>query len=439
MKDFTRRNIVVTWSRGLGKFGQPHLCAACLLLLYAVVGVVYSLRLGEQLRFPDEHDYLKTARHLAARGTYTLDGNTPSAYRAPGYPLVLSVALLSGGDIAACRLLNVGLLCLTMAGLFRLVTSHASPGAGLLAGLFAMGYPVLLYTAGTFYPQTQAACLFVWTVHVFFRRGASYGSRFAVGLMTGWLILTVPTFIFTLFFLLVWTAWGMRSEGLKRAGLLLAGAMLVVLPWTIRNAVVLNALVPVSTNSGISLFTGNSEGTRPNAGVNIEFPAPTATPINEVGWNRYYTQEAIRFMRENPGRALRLYVAKFLNYFNYRNELRTANETSPWRRLVMLLTYGPLLALLVLRLALWRRWPPGDLERFAVLLYLLNGAFAAIYFTRIRFRLPFDYLLIALAAITCFRLCSAIATRKAAGQTAQRNTDCGTDSDARGALAPPTA
>jgi hypothetical protein len=40
---------------------------------------------------------------------------------------------------------------------------------------------------------------------------------------------------------------------------------------------------------------------------------------------------------------------------------------------------------------------------------VLNGAFAAIFFTRIRFRLPFDWLLICIAGIILAHLIQAIA------------------------------
>ena len=74
-------------------------------------------------------------------------------------------------------------------------------------------------------------------------------------------------------------------------------------------------------------------------------------------------------------------------------------ESPLWRDLVMLVTYGFLLLLTAARLALCRRFPLDEYERLALLLYVLNGAFAAVFFTRVRFRLPFDFLLISLCAL----------------------------------------
>jgi hypothetical protein len=64
----------------------------------------------------------------------------------------------------------------------------------------------------------------------------------------------------------------------------------------------------------------------------------------------------------------------------------------------MLLTYGFILGTTFLRLFSRRRLPITKFDLLLVGLYLLSGLSYAIFFTRIRFRLPFDYLLILLAA-----------------------------------------
>jgi hypothetical protein len=49
---------------------------------------------------------------------------------------------------------------------------------------------------------------------------------------------------------------GLSKRGLACAGVLLLGAVVVVLPWTVRNAVALNRFVPISTGGGQVLFAG---------------------------------------------------------------------------------------------------------------------------------------------------------------------------------------
>lgn len=64
----------------------------------------------------------------------------------------------------------------------------------------------------------------------------------------------------------------------------------------------------------------------------------------------------------------------------------------------MLVTYGVLIFLVGIRLSCLRRYTLEIDELFMILLYLASALVIAIIFTRIRYRLPFDYLLITLDA-----------------------------------------
>jgi hypothetical protein len=65
----------------------------------------------------------------------------------------------------------------------------------------------------------------------------------------------------------------------------------------------------------------------------------------------------------------------------------------------MLVSYGLLLGLAILRLLGARSIPLTSFERLLLSLYLLSALVHALFFTRIRFRLPFDYALILLAGL----------------------------------------
>ena len=167
-----------------------------------------------------------------------------------------------------------------------------------------------------------------------------------------------------------------------------------------RNYRTYDSFVFVSSNGGLNLLLGNSDATPPNAGstVDVSAYAPASEDLNEVELDRHYAREAGAYMRERPVQVLGMYLLKFLNYFNYKNTMATTAETSRWREWIMLLTYWPLLVVGGARLLLRRKFPLSYFEQCACLLYVVNGAFAAIFFTRIRYRVPFDMLLIALAA-----------------------------------------
>jgi hypothetical protein len=62
------------------------------------------------------------------------------------------------------------------------------------------------------------------------------------------------------------------------------------------------------------------------------------------------------------------------------------------------ITYIPLLALFLWRLALWGRRRPEGLEKLMIWLYLGDAFFDAIFVTRVRYRVPLDALLIIMVA-----------------------------------------
>jgi hypothetical protein len=96
---------------------------------------------------------------------------------------------------------------------------------------------------------------------------------------------------------------------------------------------------------------------------------------------------------------LKLYILKLLNYFNYRNELYASAESSWTKDILMLVTYGPLLLLSACSLFLVKRFGFSKFEALFFLIYLSSAFFYAIFVTRIRYRLPFDFLLIMIVAL----------------------------------------
>jgi hypothetical protein len=96
------------------------------------------------------------------------------------------------------------------------------------------------------------------------------------GLLLGALAMVRPEYLGVAFLLaLVVLARGVRGEwrrSLAQAAILLAGVVLVVAPWTIRNAVALDRVVPISTGGGQVLFAGTylpSDGDPEKVGAEV--------------------------------------------------------------------------------------------------------------------------------------------------------------------------
>jgi 4-amino-4-deoxy-L-arabinose transferase-like glycosyltransferase len=135
--------------------------------------------------------------------------------------------------------------------------------AGLVAAGVAAFYPELVWFASHFWAETVFTVLLWWAIERLLAAdgGASKMSALASGLLWGLAILTRETVLYFLPLAAFWLAWR-RPGGGRRAALLLVASALVVLPWTVRNWLVFDAFVPVSTSGALNLWQGNTRLSR---------------------------------------------------------------------------------------------------------------------------------------------------------------------------------
>ena len=366
-------------------------------LFFLVGGLGYSIMLGEKLRFPDEGQYYRIALHLAAGDGYTLDGVTPTAVRPPGYPLVLALFVRLGLPIVGLRYLNFIMLALApllIRGILR--SDGAEEGAGLAAVLLVF-YGVLFYTAGTLYPQTLVTLLLLLLLRLAVAPSFSWRHALGFGLLSGAMVLVHPTTIFLPPLVMIWMIlphrWHILRKGLVSA--LVAAACLLL--WSWRNYTVFHEFVPVSTHGGDTFYIGNNPetGKKPWYESIQDTVYQQISQLPEAEQNRYFIRWVLGYWSRQPAAALRLYLEKVVDYFNFRNEFFVAGEFDTLRAVMMFVTYYPLLLCLLLRLLTARRMPLSRLERLLVAIYLGSALFHAVFLPRIRFRLPYDVILIA--------------------------------------------
>ncbi|HXV05494.1 MAG TPA: glycosyltransferase family 39 protein [Solirubrobacterales bacterium] len=246
----------------------------------AVIGILLvglGLRVGYAVeqpaaRPPDAQAYARIAESLYLHGSF--DARPPgashemqpaSAY-SPGLPLfVAAVYLLSGGvhlTLALVLLALLGATAIPMA--YLLGRRFAGPAAGLIAAAAVAVYPALLEYQGLPLTEPLAAFLLGAVLVLFFRacdrpgdlwRWAGFGAVF------GALAMVRPEYLVLAALLpLAWLPREARRGRPRRALTPLAVSLLativVLAPWTIRNAIVLGRLVPVSTGGGKALFIG---------------------------------------------------------------------------------------------------------------------------------------------------------------------------------------
>jgi len=178
----------------------------------------------------------------------------------PGYPFILALVYkIFGESDAAVQIFQI--VCDSLAAaLVLLIASELLPfGVAAVAGALVALAPQFCWNSVLLLPDTLAVLPILLAVYAIARAGKGRGilKTFAAGALVGvscWLranaLLLAPFLLLLLPFIFA------RGARLRRALALLGGAVLVIAPLTIRNAVVFGRFIPVSLGAGQTLVEG---------------------------------------------------------------------------------------------------------------------------------------------------------------------------------------
>jgi 4-amino-4-deoxy-L-arabinose transferase-like glycosyltransferase len=251
----------------------------------------------------------------------------PSAFLAPGYPLLIAVVFrlfgsFSRGSQIAILALQILFATGTVASLMICANRLFGRLTANLAGLaWAVSLPLLWVPAifwETSFSIFAATALLALAASCRDHPGWRTWVGFAV--LAAAAILTNPSLLTLIVSYGAWAAW--RTPKAQRGRPLAAAALCALLcaPWVIRNAIVMHAFVPLRSNSGYELWQGNHPG-------GDGFFDPTLHPnVNAYEFQRYrqlgelaYMQEkgdlAKTFLRQNPAIFIELCLKRFFSFW----------------------------------------------------------------------------------------------------------------------------
>lgn len=359
---------------------------AWLLLLAGIVrlgAAVYWQRYWHgQFVFGDSRGYFDLANAIAHGQPYQLPTGE-QVFRTPGYPLLLSplLRLFQGPEaVWAARIEGCLFGSLTVVAVAWWAGQLFGPRAACIAGLITSAYPEAVAVS---VPALSEAsfCLLVavnlatWTA--VWKRWVVSDTRsvphtfciraLAAGLTAGAAALVRPTWmLFLPFALACGLVYPRRRKQLQLAAMTLAGFIVMLLPWWIRNYRVTGHFVPTTLQVGASLYDGwNPQATgasdmrfvsRFEEEQRMSDAKRAAGPGFEYRLDRRLRQAAWEWAIANPSRVAQLAAIKFLRFWNvWPNE----QSFSIWPvRLAVAATYVPLL--LAAAMGLWVPGPPYD-------------------------------------------------------------------------------
>jgi Dolichyl-phosphate-mannose-protein mannosyltransferase len=248
-----------------------------LVLLAAILALGFGLRayrVVEPLSTPgdDSRAYFALSKALYEEGSYGGREFEDASDWSPGAPLLYAASFYATGGAreGTARIVELlfGLAAIVI--VYLLGKRINCRPAGLIAAFGVAVYPPFIHSTGALFSEPAAMFTLPAAVLAFLWASDSGQTMPRAGGAVRWL---VPGLLFGVTamirpeYLLVGVAFvalavmreGMRrgwKPGVAAAALLAVGLLLPIVPWMVRNAVVLDRVVPISTGGGKALYVG---------------------------------------------------------------------------------------------------------------------------------------------------------------------------------------
>ncbi len=281
----------------------------------------------------DSATYNQWARNIVVTGDWI---GTKPFFMTPFYPYFLAVIYsIVGESIHAVRIIQnaigVAIVLLIFLSAEKIFNRRAAFFSALLASLYG---PLYLH-ANLLLVETVKVFFLILSFHLLLVAQEKKNHRwwFFAGLSLGGAILCRPTDILTLLFVILWVFSvndQKSSNRIRTIAFLIIPIILIVLPVTIRNYMLSEEFIPITSNGGLNLYLGNNPkavgvyynvdgldlANDPDGRVFLETKFGRQITPGEA--SSYWTREAAMFMREHPGDFIGLLAKKALLIFHYK-------------------------------------------------------------------------------------------------------------------------
>lgn len=276
--------------------------------------------------------YVRQAERLYLGGSYIGEKGFLSAFWPVGLPalIVLLKHLFSDG-IFATKILNIIISSSLIFVLFNLFKNNLTKKQLFIFLSLLTFYPNNLFFVNVVLTDLPFTFLLWSLILILYKRKRNYiiWSGIVLGMMCYLraTALLLPLIIFFFFAI---------SENLKKAGVKTALITLIMFttlsPWIVRNYLVFEKFIPVSTNGGFNFLMGNHINA--SGGLNFDFEYNIDNP-NEAKEDTKAYERAFRDITDNPVLAI-LRLPKKIIYSYYRGDSsltwalkNTSNNISP--------------------------------------------------------------------------------------------------------------
>ena len=377
------------------------------LLLILLVSLGFRAVIGaDRDRWPLTADEADWERQGLIYATHGLGVEDLATYKAPLYPLLISVAYRCfGTETVYVRHFQALLFLVTTVSVYALSTRLVDRRTPITAACVASIYPLWAMVNTSVVPGTLLTCLAVvcslQAVRIVER--PSLPGFLLLGLLLGAAILCDPVlalWVPVVVLLVTWhTSMDPARVQMNRLAAVVAGLLLVIAPWTIRNEAVTGHRLFWPPTLGRSLLIGHEPRARGSMDSRRDYVSMYERmgieATDQVEKDRLVFRTVTGWIVDDPGRALVLAARKVWVLWN--SVLRDA----PRRTTVIHFLSGSAIAVFgLVGVYRQRRHLIGKVAGSVVLVWTL---YCAVFYASPAMRLPIDLCLLPLAAMTGLR------------------------------------
>ena len=313
MMSFLKKNKILSFFGNERNFLIFIFVLALSLRLFHVYYVVDSVPFSDSLEY---HNYA-----IGMLEEHRFGDEYTSTYRGPVFSFLLSIIyFLYGKSYHVARIFQAIISSFTCIIIYLLAKHIFSKATAYVAALISATFALYIFYSGFLLSETLFLFLSVFLALVLYETLEEPSNKTLIfsGLLLGITALTRTEILFTFIFIIpifwIKSQFSLKTTG-KQLALVMAFAFLIILPWTLRNYLVSDHFVLISSQGGENFWMGNNPKT---IGMHIPVPEDILEKYgSQIELDKSLSKKAINFIVHNPKKWLELLKDKFLLYFQF--------------------------------------------------------------------------------------------------------------------------
>ena len=315
-------------------------------LLFRLIGLffvdIHSLEYGDMT-------YQTTVENLLDGKGY-LEGEF-RAFRPPLFPLIHAgiLAVFGRDNILALRLFFIMIGSITCVGIYLIARDIFRLKLAILTGLLLALSPQHIWYSIHILSECPYTLFLVFLVYFLLKAVQKNKLVFScvAGILLGLSLLTrsILAGFLPLYLLWVIVVYKNKLSAIKHFAVLLIPALLILSPWVIRNYMVLDTFVPLSTDGAEVFIRGNNPGTlHSKTGFCSKYEDKVAEGLGEVERQKAYYNFGFKFIKNDTDQFLRNAMDKFIQLWRPFPNTKFP-QVKPVYAIIYFLSFSPVLIL----------------------------------------------------------------------------------------------